>query len=60
HRTEQRMNLWRRRTMPEDAVVHDVAWQIAEGYAKRLPARAVRLSEKQWNAARPAADPPAG
>jgi uncharacterized protein (DUF2235 family) len=42
-----RMNLYRRRTMPEDACVHDVAWEIP-GYADRLPRRAVRLSQKKW------------
>lgn len=47
-RTEQRMNLYRRRTMPEDAVVHDAAWEIPDGYARRLPPGAVRLSEKRW------------
>ena len=46
-RTEQRMNLYRRRTMPDDACVHDVAWDIP-GYADRLPPGAVRLSQKQW------------
>jgi uncharacterized protein (DUF2235 family) len=47
-RTEQRMNLYRRRTMPADACVHDVAWDIP-GYAARLPSQAVRLSEKRWD-----------
>jgi hypothetical protein len=46
-RTEQRMNRHRRRTMPDDACVHDVAWEIP-GYTDRLPAGAVRLSQKQW------------
>lgn len=39
-----RMNRYRRRTMPDDACVHDVAWEIP-GYAERLPAGARRLSE---------------
>lgn len=47
-RTELRMNLYRRRTVPEDACVHDVAWDIP-GYGDRLPPRAVRLSQKQWD-----------
>ena len=40
-RTEQRMNRYHRRTMPDDACVHDVAWEIP-GYADRLPAGATR------------------
>lgn len=47
HRTEQRMNLHHRRTMPDDACVHDVAWEIP-GYAERLPKGAIRLSQKRW------------
>jgi len=46
-RTEQRMNLFRRRTMPDDACVHDVAWAIP-GYKDRLPPRAIPLSKKRW------------
>jgi len=49
-RTEQRMNRYRRRTMPDDACVHDVAWEIP-GYADRLPAGAVPLSRKMWDVA---------
>jgi len=45
-----RMNRYRRRTLPEDACVHDVAWEIA-GYASRLPRGAVPLSRKRWNEA---------
>lgn len=48
-RTEQRMNRYRPRTMPADACVHDVAWDIP-GYAGRLPAGALRLSQKRWDA----------
>lgn len=44
-RQSLRMNLYRRRTMPDDACVHDVAW-VMDAYADRLPAGAVRLSEK--------------
>lgn len=58
-RTEQRMNLYRRRTMPADACVHDVAWQIP-GYADRLPPTAVRLSEKRWDFASGALPPASG
>ncbi len=47
-RTEQRMNRYRRRTMPDDACVHDVAWEIP-GYAERLPPHAIRLSQKRWD-----------
>ena len=47
-RTEQRMNLYRRRTMPDDACVHDVAWEIP-GYRDHLPPGAVRLSEMRWD-----------
>jgi uncharacterized protein (DUF2235 family) len=47
-RTEQRMNLFRRRTMPDDACVHDVAWAIP-GYSDRLPARSTPLSKKRWD-----------
>ena len=46
-RPEWRMNLYRRRTMPEDACVHDVAWRIPT-YADRLPAKAIPLSKKIW------------
>lgn len=46
-RTEQRMNLYRRRTMPANACVHDVAWAIP-GYAARLPSQATPLSKKSW------------
>jgi uncharacterized protein (DUF2235 family) len=47
HRNRWRMNLYRRRTMPDDACVHDVAWEIP-GYASRLPPKAIKLSEKRW------------
>ncbi len=45
---EVRMNLFRRRTMPDDAWVHSVAWEIP-GYAKRLPEGA-----RPWPLGRPA------
>jgi uncharacterized protein (DUF2235 family) len=48
-RTEQRMNLFRRRSMPDDACVHDVAWLIRNDYKARLPQHAVPLSEKRWD-----------
>jgi uncharacterized protein (DUF2235 family) len=38
-----RMNLGRRRTLPEVPVVHDVAWDIP-GYVERLPVKPLRLS----------------
>jgi len=44
-----RINFYRRRTMPKDAVVHDVAWEMPDDYAARLPSGAVPLSKKQWN-----------
>jgi uncharacterized protein (DUF2235 family) len=34
---ERRMNLYRRRTMPADALVHVSAWQRGNDYKKRLP-----------------------
>lgn len=43
-----RMNRHRRRTMPNQACVHDVAWQISH-YAERLPEGAVRLSEATFD-----------
>ncbi|MEN2793443.1 DUF2235 domain-containing protein [Sphingomonas oligophenolica] len=43
-----RMNLFRRRPMPENACVHDVAWEIPGDYAKRrLRSDAIPLS--QWS-----------
>ena len=42
-RWEWRMNLFRRRTLPEAPVVHRVAWAIPGGYAKRLPPASVPL-----------------
>lgn len=47
HKTEMRMNLYRRRTMPQDACVHDVAWQMPGNYVQRMPKGAVRLSHWQ-------------
>lgn len=48
-RMELRANLFRRRTMPEGACVHDVAWDMPGDYVKRLPSGAVRLSQKVWD-----------
>lgn len=42
-----RMNLFRRRTIPAGACVHDAAWQIQD-YRTSLPEGAVRLSRKGW------------
>lgn len=47
-RQEFRINLFRRRTMPDDACVHDVAWEIPD-YAARLPKGAIKLSAKHWH-----------
>ncbi len=46
-RMEWSLNRRRRRFMPSDACVHDVAWDI-EGYASRLPESAIPLSKKTW------------
>jgi uncharacterized protein (DUF2235 family) len=48
-RTEQRMNLYRRRTMPADACVHDVAWSIPGYVEGHLPGGAMPLSKKRWD-----------
>ena len=40
-----RMNLFRRRTMPEGAMVHDSAFERKGDYAKRLPPSAVRVHD---------------
>ena len=48
-RTEQRMNRYRRRTMPDDACVHDVAWddpRLRGPPSGRAPSA---LSEKRWD-----------
>jgi uncharacterized protein (DUF2235 family) len=42
-RWEWRMNLFRRRTLPANPLVHPVAWEISGDYARRLPPGAVRL-----------------
>ena len=39
----RRMNLWRRRTMPPGALVHESAWMRSGGYEERLPGDAVRV-----------------
>lgn len=43
-RTGLRMNLFRRRTIPERASVHDAAYQRGAAYRSLLPANAVRVS----------------
>lgn len=42
----RRMNLYRRRTMPERSLVHRAAWDRGAEYAKRLPPDAVRVEGK--------------
>lgn len=38
-----RMNLWRRRTLPPGALVHEAAWERYGGYHERLPQDAVKV-----------------
>ena len=40
-----RINLFRHRSMGTAPVVHDVAWELPNGYASRLPGDAIRLSQ---------------
>ena len=40
---EWRMNLFRRRIMPETPLVHRIAWDIPDGYASRLPPGSLRV-----------------
>src|SRR3984885_2706249 len=39
-----RMNLWRRRAIPPNSLVHESAYQRSGGYASRLPGDAVRVT----------------
>ena len=39
-----RMNLWRRRAIPPNSLVHESAYQRSGGYASRLPEDAVRVT----------------
>jgi uncharacterized protein (DUF2235 family) len=41
---ERRMNLFRRRTIPDGSMIHDAAYQRGADYEKLLPANAVRVS----------------
>jgi uncharacterized protein (DUF2235 family) len=41
---ERRMNLFRRRTIPDGSMIHDAAYQRGADYQKLLPATAVRVS----------------
>ena len=41
---ERRMNLFRRRTIPDGSMIHDAAYQRGADYQKLLPANAVRVS----------------
>src|SRR5579862_7004527 len=43
HRTEHRMNLFRRRTIPPNSLVHESAFQFGEPYVQRLPKDAVMV-----------------
>lgn len=49
-----RANRFKRRELPPGAVVHDAAWARGGGYAGRLPAGAVRLSQAGWPVPEPA------
>ncbi len=48
-----RINRGRRRHLGATPCVHDAAWDVPDGYARRLPPGAVRLSAKMWPAAAP-------
>jgi uncharacterized protein (DUF2235 family) len=39
-----RMNLWRRRTIPPNSLVHESAYQRSGGYSSRLPGDAIRVA----------------
>jgi uncharacterized protein (DUF2235 family) len=41
---ERRLNLFRRRTIPDGSMIHDAAYQRGTDYQKLLPANAVRVS----------------
>jgi uncharacterized protein (DUF2235 family) len=42
----QRMNLWRRRTIPPNSLVHESAYQRSGGYSDRLPKNAIRVPSR--------------
>jgi uncharacterized protein (DUF2235 family) len=42
--SRRRMNLFRRRTIPEHALIHESAYTRGNGYERRLPVTAVRVS----------------
>ena len=44
HREERRMNLFRRRTIPPGALIHDAAFQRGEDYIRKLPAEHTRVT----------------
>lgn len=44
HREERRMNLYRRRTIPPQSLVHDSAFERRGDYKRRIPADAIRTS----------------
>jgi uncharacterized protein (DUF2235 family) len=39
-----RMNLWRRRTIPPNSLVHESAYQRSGGYSARVPGDAIRVT----------------
>jgi uncharacterized protein (DUF2235 family) len=41
---ERRMNLFRRRTIPDGSLIHDAAYQRGADYEKLLPTHAIRVS----------------
>ena len=45
-RTGYRMNLYRRRTIPANSLVHDSVFARAENYSKRVPADAIPVSTR--------------
>lgn len=46
-RWEHRMNLYRRRTIPDHSLIHDSAYLQGTDYQKRFPAGAIRSSTTQ-------------
>ena len=46
HEWKHRMNLWRRRTMPEGSLVHDSAYEMGAEYQKKFPEEAQRVSTR--------------
>ncbi len=43
------MNLYRRRTIPENALVHESAFQRAGGYSNRVPTSSVRVATRDMS-----------